>query len=458
VGKPEEMAKPREPHLDHAHPMPQSADAGRPDSGGGGGRLRPHRIGRAALQSPERSYARWGGGMRLGVLEEPGEALLALDRARSGLGGDRLFLEWATKNWYPYQAPTSWRILESILGAAVTAGILGVVLYQYNRRRPGVLRWSKWLLTLWIIGPLTLVVLPSGSDPVAGFWLREFEVTYAAMFAASVSLLWLCGGRVPLRGARRRRAQKRLSRERSRRAQSRTGRLMLALPAFVFLSVTVILWALIAKFIENVSPVVSYQSLLGFVPDWNVQTVSDLMRVFLNGPFERTLPALLLVLLLAIVRRSGASRRSFSRRFSARGKAGREERRIGKGRDLAESGVRQPEGLRRPYLRMHDRGCAGARGDGGAGRGISQASPRRDSRIDRRRSRRPVADAAEGAEERRAGFPQSVSTWRWTWIAGCGSTLAIRTPRHVSAAGTLRCFATSATGSIRKPAPATTLS
>src|SRR5206468_2970010 len=92
------------------------------------------------------------------------------------------------------------------------------------------------------------------------------------------------------------------SHERDLAERSRwTGRLMLALPAFVFLSVTVILWALIAKFIENVSPVVSYQSLLGFVPDWNVQTVSDLMRVFLNGPFERTLPALLLVLLLALV-------------------------------------------------------------------------------------------------------------------------------------------------------------
>jgi hypothetical protein len=187
-------------------------------------------------------------------------------------------------------------ILEGVLLFVVAAGLIFLLLRVYNRRRPGVLKWGLILSavallaavpTFWELHSQLKIFHLATTAPQ--FWVREFEVVYAAT-TLSWFLFFVLGivncilGFLAVMGTS---GEKRDLAVRSRW----TGWLMLALPSFTFLVVTVIGWGLLAKATEKIIPTDPYYPLFHRWID--ASCPRELATAFLTGPVEIMLPVAL---------------------------------------------------------------------------------------------------------------------------------------------------------------------
>jgi hypothetical protein len=184
-------------------------------------------------------------------------------------------------------------IFESILLFMIAAGLIFLLLRAYNRRRPGVLKWGLILSTAALLtavptfwqlhSQLEMFNLPTTAPQ---FWVREFEVVYAATTLAwflffTLGIINCFFGFLAVIGTT---GEKRDLAVRSRW----TGWLMLALPSFTFLVVTVIGWGLLAKATEKFIPTDPYYPLFHRWID--ASCPRELATAFLTGPVEIMLP------------------------------------------------------------------------------------------------------------------------------------------------------------------------
>lgn len=138
------------------------------------------------------------------------------------------------------------RVIGNLCLLAAAAGAIVWLLSQYDRRRPGVLRWTKWMAA--VTGPLVAATAwakaPAGPAPgrFISAWITAFEVQYLLLFAA-----WTVFYAVALMAAfvGWRAVQTALD-PRTARASVATGRLTLSIPAFSFAAITLTGWGLIA--------------------------------------------------------------------------------------------------------------------------------------------------------------------------------------------------------------------
>ena len=203
-------------------------------------------------------------------------------------------------NWDPQQSITALRGVESLVALGAAGALVYIVASQYDRRRPGVLKLVGWLSMLFAIGPATLYFTPSGGDPIAGFWLREFEVVFGALFLSWCGF-YACGATAFIFGIP---AVRQLERGAARDLAERsrwTGRIMLALPASVLLPVTALLWALIARGAKAIAGDISYSPALSLLHDRSIHKLKDLSDLLIGGPVERTVPVILVTLLIAFI-------------------------------------------------------------------------------------------------------------------------------------------------------------
>lgn len=211
-----------------------------------------------------------------------------------------------TAGWVAWNRDFRWdalalRVGEGIVAAGAAAGIVYFVASVYEQRRPGFLKLLGLLALLLAIAPVTLLWVPAQTESASGFFLREFEIVYSAMFL-SWCVFHVCAVVAFLAGISALNEIKPGTPDRDLAERSRwTGRLMLALPASIFLSVSAILWELIARAAKAVAPDVAYTPILSILPNWSAYNLGDVAAALLNGPFERTVPVILLALLAAAV-------------------------------------------------------------------------------------------------------------------------------------------------------------
>lgn len=203
------------------------------------------------------------------------------------------------------------RTLASLFLAAAAGTVATIALVAYNQRRPGVTRWARWLAAIlfpaalatfaWAGAP-TPADLPTSPDaPVfidtaALLWFRLFEFLYVAVmvawsaFAALAIAAWGAGVW----------ALKNVSSpaDTDRAARGRwTARLMLSLPAFSFLILTLVGWGLIETALERLLPrPIAYTPTVMLFPTTTVQDLLHNLWTYGGGP---TLPILLTVGLIA---------------------------------------------------------------------------------------------------------------------------------------------------------------
>jgi hypothetical protein len=191
--------------------------------------------------------------------------------------------------------PCVLQILESLFLFLISMGIMVVLLYFYDQRRPGVLRWGLGLSAVVLIAAsLTFCSLYSQLHrldlpvTVSQFWVREFEMVYHAATLSWIlffllSILNCIFGFLAVAGS--------TGPKRDLAVRSRwTGWLMLSLPSFIFLTVTVMAWGILALAVEKMLPIDPYYPL---VPWISATCIREMAGAFLHEPVAIMLPVAL---------------------------------------------------------------------------------------------------------------------------------------------------------------------
>lgn len=208
---------------------------------------------------------------------------------------------WLAWNQEPLWDHAILRLGECLLAVAGAAGLVYIIAKVYEPRRPGFLKFVALLAAPFALVPFTLWWAPSNAESASGFFLREFEMAHVVML-----LSWLafhvCALAAFLLGIPAGNESKAGTPDRDLAARSVwTGRLMLALPASILLPVSAILWEVISQAAKAIASDVPYTSLLPVLSNQTANTLGDVASGLLNGPFERTVPVILLAFLAAAV-------------------------------------------------------------------------------------------------------------------------------------------------------------
>jgi hypothetical protein len=189
------------------------------------------------------------------------------------------------------------RMIENIALVAVAAGLLAMIVLAYDRRRPGA---SGWMLAA------ASVMLPAGwigaafgrphvlADGLVFVWARTFEMLFGALAVAwTAFFLWSMAsfalGSLAVRSIEH-------SGEGDARAlamRSRwTARLMLSLPTFAFIVVTLVGWSLLAMALKSRIGAIPYAPL--FVGVIRASTLGEFADALLQNPATVALPLVLI--------------------------------------------------------------------------------------------------------------------------------------------------------------------
>ena len=116
------------------------------------------------------------------VVDRPGACLASGSSApRPGLRG----MECSSRS-----RALALRVVESIVAGMAAGTLIYFVASAYEERRPRFRRLVGLLTSLIpLIAPISLFWVPSGGDSVSGFFLREFEIMFGALFLSWVPFL-----------------------------------------------------------------------------------------------------------------------------------------------------------------------------------------------------------------------------------------------------------------------------
>jgi hypothetical protein len=188
-------------------------------------------------------------------------------------------------------------VLESVFLAAAAGGLIALLIRAYNRRRPGASQWAVWLASLLLaMGAVHLFLRLGSHRGTLVFWVGEFEALSMALTVcwAMFFVLGIAAWGLGVRAVR----EVNKGPERDVAARSCwTAQLLLSLPSFVFVTVTLAIWGLIAFAALKILPPVEYSPLLRK----ESRMLDDFIRKILSGPVEQALPVVLLLAAIAIL-------------------------------------------------------------------------------------------------------------------------------------------------------------
>jgi hypothetical protein len=184
---------------------------------------------------------------------------------------------------------------ESALIALAAGSLVALLIRGYNRTHPGTARWALWMAPISLaVGTVHLLLRPDKGT--LAFWVGLFEdlsisltlawtVFFIFGFAALV-LGFLAVRQVP-KGP-----------ERVIAANSRwTAHMLLSLPAFVFMVVSIVVWGLVSLGALQIMPSIPYQAVIRK----ESKVLDEFIRQIVNGPAEQALPALLILAALSVL-------------------------------------------------------------------------------------------------------------------------------------------------------------
>jgi hypothetical protein len=185
------------------------------------------------------------------------------------------------------------RMVENITLVAIAAGLLAMILLAYDRRRPGAakgaLAAAGVMLPLGWIGA-ALSKPPAEVDPLVFVWARTFEALFGALAVAWALFFLLAIASFAL-GSMAVRAVKDAD-ARVLAARGRwTARLMLSLPTFAFIVVTLVGWSLVAMALKPRLGAIAYVPILRVLI--HASTLGELADALLQNPATVALPLVL---------------------------------------------------------------------------------------------------------------------------------------------------------------------
>ena len=189
------------------------------------------------------------------------------------------------------------RMIENLALVAIAAGLLALIVLAYDRRRPGAARWM--LAAAAILVPLGWVASAFErphvlADALVFVWARTFEVLFIALAIAWTAfflsaLASFVLGTIAVRSIP-------ASGDGSARALAVRGRwtarLMLSLPTFVFIVVTLVGWSLLAMALQPRLGAIPYVPLFGGVIV--ATTLGEFANALLQNPATVALPLVLI--------------------------------------------------------------------------------------------------------------------------------------------------------------------
>ena len=192
------------------------------------------------------------------------------------------------------------RMIENVVLVAFAAGVLAMILLAYDRRRPGAAKWA--LATAAVMLPAgwigAAVRKPQAAvDGLVFVWARTFEALFGALTIAW-TVFFVCAiasfvlGTLAVNGIEDvGHASDHAARALAVRGRW-TARLMLSLPTFAFIVVTLVGWSLLAMALKPRLGAIPYVPMLGFFIQ--ASTLGDFADALLQNPATVALPLVLI--------------------------------------------------------------------------------------------------------------------------------------------------------------------